>query len=215
MPSVKVLNQSDARPWHFHELLKSNGRWRLVVFPGDALNTTVQKRLSTLGEKLNATESFIRRYTKPGAPIDSLVECLVVHASPRKETTIFDLPLIFRPFSPTEGWDYGKVHVDDVSYHEGHGEAYKNYGIDPGVGCAVIVRPDQYVSWVGEFDDHEMMDRFFAGFMGEQKGGPNTVGIDVPDGALAYEIDGSDAAARNGATPAGDGATAGLNEGAM
>ena len=25
MPSVKVMNQSDARPWHFQELLPSNG----------------------------------------------------------------------------------------------------------------------------------------------------------------------------------------------
>lgn len=34
MPSVKVLNQSDARPWHFQELLPSNGtvRCHLNVF---------------------------------------------------------------------------------------------------------------------------------------------------------------------------------------
>lgn len=51
------------------------------------------------------------------------------------------------------------------SYHEGHGQAYKNYGIDPKVGAAVILRPDQYVSWVGDFDDYESMDRFFSGFM--------------------------------------------------
>lgn len=54
------------------------------------------------------------------------------------------------------------------SYHEGHGEAYKNYGVQPETGCAVILRPDQYVSWVGEFDDYESMDNFFAGFMVEQ-----------------------------------------------
>ncbi|KAK4898320.1 hypothetical protein LTR28_001625, partial [Elasticomyces elasticus] len=35
MPSFKVLNQSDARPSHFQELLKSNGRWRVIIFPGD------------------------------------------------------------------------------------------------------------------------------------------------------------------------------------
>ena len=28
MPSTKVLNQSDARPWHFQELLPSNGTVR-------------------------------------------------------------------------------------------------------------------------------------------------------------------------------------------
>ena len=41
--------------------------------------------------------------------------------------------------------------------------------MDPAVGAAVILRPDQYVSWVGDFDDYESMDKFFAGFMIEQK----------------------------------------------
>src|ERR1700744_5148793 len=35
MPSFKVLNQADARPWHFQERLKSNGTWRVVIFSGD------------------------------------------------------------------------------------------------------------------------------------------------------------------------------------
>ncbi len=35
--------------------------------------------------------------------------------------------------------------VDDVSYHEGHGEAYKSYGVDEEKGCIVIAWPDQYV----------------------------------------------------------------------
>lgn len=35
IPSVKVLNQSDARPWHLQELLRSNGTWRVILFPGD------------------------------------------------------------------------------------------------------------------------------------------------------------------------------------
>lgn len=55
------------------------------------------------------------------------------------------------------------------SYHEGHGQAYQNYEIDPSIGAAVILRPDQYVSWVGDFDDYESMDEFFSGFMIEQQ----------------------------------------------
>jgi hypothetical protein len=60
------------------------------------------------------------------------------------------------------------------SYHEGNSEAYRNYGIDPAVGCSVIIRPDQYISWVGDWDDYDAMDKFFNGFMLEQpraKGG--------------------------------------------
>lgn len=54
---------------------------------------------------------------------------------------------------------FGPVHsvlrfTDDESYHEGHGHAYSNYGIDPSVGCVVILRPDQYVSLVTDLSDH-------------------------------------------------------------
>lgn len=179
MPSFKLLNQSDARPWHFQELLKSNGRWRLVIFAGNVLDSSQAKRIQAIGRRLNEPESFIHRHTPNAQPIDSVIEVLAVHSSPRKEIDIFSFPPVFRPFSPTDGWDYGKIFVDDESYHEGHGEVYKNYGVDPTAGCAVILRPDQYVSWVGEADDYAMMDRFFSGFMREQKE-PNAQSIDAP-----------------------------------
>jgi phenol 2-monooxygenase (NADPH) len=97
--------------------------------------------------------------------VDTVIEILSVHSSPRKACSIFDLPRIFHPFRYETGWDYWKIYVDDESDHEGHGHAYQNYGIDPREGCAVILRPDQYVSWIGAFDDYEEMDRFFSGFL--------------------------------------------------
>lgn len=213
MPSHKILNQSDARPYQLHELLKSNGRWRLLIFPGDILARPTHDRLFALGKELNATSSFVRRYTPPTQPLDSLIEVLAIHASARKETTIFDFPPMFRPFSPTEGYDYAKIYVDDESYHEGHGEAYKNYGVDREVGCAVILRPDQYVSWIGEWDDVGMMERFFSGFMLAAKGGPNGRGIDEAEEALRYQSEGvANAGVKH---RAGDAAVEGLNEGAM
>ncbi|RHZ63954.1 hypothetical protein CDV55_105486 [Aspergillus turcosus] len=168
MPSFKVLNQSDARPWHLQELLKSNGRWRVIVFAGDLTNGENFGRYSQLGEKLSSPTSFLRRYTPPGQPIDSVIEVLTVHAGPRTSIELLDLPEIFHPYSEKQGWDYWKVFVDDQSYHEGHGKAYENYGIDPRRGASVIVRPDQYVSWLGEVDDYEDMERFFSAFMKPQ-----------------------------------------------
>jgi phenol 2-monooxygenase len=168
MPSFKVLNQSDARPWHLQELLKSNGRWRVIVFAGDLTNPENFGRYSQLGEKLSSPTSFLRRYTPPGQPIDSVIEVLTVHAGPRTSIELLDLPEAFHPYSEKQGWDYWKVFVDDQSYHEGHGKAYENYGIDPRRGASVIVRPDQYVSWLGEVDDDEDMERFFSAFMKPQ-----------------------------------------------
>lgn len=169
MPSFKVLNQADARPWHFQELLKSNGKWRLVIFPGNINDPQQRKRLDTLGERLGSEDSFLRWATPKGQKYDSVIELLSCHSAPRQATTIFDFPEVFRPWDENDGWDYWKVHVDDQSYHEGHGQAYQNYGIDPARGCSVILRPDQYISWIGEFDDYDSMDSFFKGFMVDQR----------------------------------------------
>ncbi|EXJ83569.1 phenol 2-monooxygenase [Capronia coronata CBS 617.96] len=170
MPSFKVLNQGDARPSHFQELLRSNGTWRVVIFPGDLTNSRQAERFTELGKALGAQNSFLRRFTPGDARHDSVIELLAVHAGHRQKFTIFDFPEAFRPFDDKDGWDYWKIFVDDNSYHEGHGHAYENYGIDPGEGCAIILRPDQYVSYVGSMDDYDAMDRFFSAFMIEQSG---------------------------------------------
>jgi hypothetical protein len=43
---------------------------------------------------------------------------------------------------------------------------YQHYGVDPERGCAVVLRPDQYVGFVTEVDDYEGIDHFVSGFYG-------------------------------------------------
>lgn len=165
MPSFQVLNQADARPWQFQEMLKSDGRWRIVVFAGNVSVPEQMERIQALGSKLNDKKSFIKRFTPPGKMIDSVIEILTIHSAKRAETELFSFPDVFHPFSDTTGWDYWKVYVDDQSYHEGHGHAYEHYGVDPKRGCVVILRPDQYVGWVGDLEDLDDMDHYFSRFM--------------------------------------------------
>lgn len=171
MPSFKVLNHADARPWHLQELLKSNGRWRVIVFPGRLTEPQNMERFKRLGASLGGPDSFIRQFTPPGKSIDSVIEVLTVHSGSRRDIELLDLPEAFHPHHGDMGWDYWKVFVDEESYHEGHGQAYSNYGIDPNRGVSVIIRPDQYVSWVGEVDEYEQMSRFFTSFMKRQVAG--------------------------------------------
>lgn len=168
MPSFKVLNQADARPWHVQELLKSRGCWRLVIFAGNIKNQQQKARIDRLGQELGGEQSFLKRFTPANKRYDSVIDVLTVHSAPRQEATIFDFPVVFRPWDERDGWDYWKIYVDDQSYHEGHGQAYQHYGVDPETGCAVVLRPDQHVSFVTEVDDYEGLDRFFSGFMVEQ-----------------------------------------------
>ncbi|KAG2413132.1 hypothetical protein HFD88_010691 [Aspergillus terreus] len=165
IPSHKVLNQADARPWHLQELLRSDGRWRIIIFPGDLGIPENLARLTNLCEKLDNKNSFLRRFTPQDLPVDSVIEVLTVHAASRESVELLDLPQILHPFTDAAGHDYWKVFVDDQSYHEGHGNAYERYGICSNRGASVIVRPDQYVSWVGESNDYNSMDRFFSAFM--------------------------------------------------
>ncbi|KAL4961141.1 putative FAD monooxygenase [Aspergillus stella-maris] len=165
VPSVKVLNQADGRPWHLQQRLPSDGRWRVVVFAGDVTKQAQKDKLEVLGAALGSKESFLQRFTPAEARYDAVIEVLTVHAAPRKQLGIFDFPEVFRPYDDIEGWDYDKIFVDDVSYHEGHGRLYETWGIDPNKGCLVILRPDQYVSYIGPLEDYDAVDRFFSGFM--------------------------------------------------
>lgn len=166
MPSYQVLNQADARPWHLQETLKSNGRWRVVVFAGDVSIPSQMRRIHVLGAKLNF---LVRRFTPPAASIDSCIEVITVHKSPRLEIELFDFPPIMRPFREDVGWDYEKIFVDAPSYHQGDAKAYEKYGIDSSNGCIVLVRPDQYVSFIGGVEDVKCVGEFLAGFMNEQQ----------------------------------------------
>ncbi|BCS26562.1 putative FAD monooxygenase [Aspergillus puulaauensis] len=165
MPSVKVLSQADARPWHIQERLPSNGRWRVMVFAGDVTKQPQKEKIERLGAALGSKGSFLQCYKPAGARYDSVIEVLTVHAGPRDAVDIFDFPEVFRPYDEIEGWDYEKIFVDDLSYHEGHGQLYETFGIDPDKGCLVVLRPDQYVSYVGPLEDYDAVDRFFSGFM--------------------------------------------------
>ena len=152
-PSFQVLNQSDARPWPFAHFLKSDGRFRIILFAGNLKNPTQWQRVQLFSEQLAKSDSFIHRYTPSTKSIDSIIEILTIHSAPRQEIELLDLHEIFHPFDEKRGWDYDKVFVDDISYHKGHGEAYRNYGVDKERGCVVIARPDQHVGWIGEVED--------------------------------------------------------------
>ncbi|KAL5113249.1 hypothetical protein ACEQ8H_008889 [Pleosporales sp. CAS-2024a] len=146
-PSFKALNQSDARPWQFQAKLKSDGRFRLVVFAGNVVNEKQQARLRRFCEKLTASQFLAPHLHKN-------VGILTVHASQRTDTELLrDFPDVLHPFDEQKGWDYDSVYVDDESYHEGREEAYQACGIDRETGCVVVARPDQYVGHIDSVDE--------------------------------------------------------------
>jgi phenol 2-monooxygenase (NADPH) len=164
-PSFQVLNQSDGRSWQFGKLLPSDGRFRVILFAGNVLDQQQWQRVVKFGEEVARPTSFLRRFTLPGKPSDSVIELLTIHSAPRKEFELADLPTVFHPFDEKRGWDYEKVFVDDRCIYNGHGEAYQGYGVDRERGCVVIARPDQHVAWIGELEDVHEVDFYFSQFL--------------------------------------------------
>ena len=161
-PSAQVLNQASARPLPFAHLLRSDGRFRIILFAGDLQKTQQLDRVRRLCTTLDLPSSFLRRLTPRGARIDSRIELLTIRSGPRTAIELLELPEILHPFDEKTGWDYDKVFVDDLSYHVGHGHAYQQYGVDTEQGCMVVLRPDQHVAMICDLEEVESVDRYFT-----------------------------------------------------
>ena len=166
-PSFQVLNQSDSRPWHFAQWLKSDGRFRIVLFAGMVTDAAQKNRVDAF---CGQVEQILKRFTPHERPIDSIIEILTIHSAKRTSVELLNnFPPILHPFSQEQGWDYNKVFVDDESYHEGHGQAYQHYGVDKEKGCIIVLRPDQYVGYVGGLEDLEDLNTYFANILIEPR----------------------------------------------
>ncbi|OAV99742.1 hypothetical protein PTTG_00482 [Puccinia triticina 1-1 BBBD Race 1] len=166
--SRQVVGVADAKPYMLGDLACADGRWKILLFGGDVKKYSgCRLRLDKLCKFLaDDVASPIIKYTPSDANLDSVFNFITILASPRVQMECDDFHDILRPKQGKNGFQaYKKIFSDDESYHRGHGKIYENYGIDPKVGCMVVVRPDQYVSLVTEIGDHAGLAAFFDSFM--------------------------------------------------
>ncbi|KAH8926311.1 hypothetical protein BT69DRAFT_1239221 [Atractiella rhizophila] len=152
---------SDARPRKSLEMMPSDGRWRVWIFPGDVARFPEQM---TKFQSLCAfLEEMIGLYTPKGQDLDSVVEVLACIANETETIEWEDFPQILKPRKGAFGYmDYWKIYVDEQSYHEGHGQAYNYLGVAAEEGAVIILRPDHYVSMIQRLDSHASIGQFFA-----------------------------------------------------
>jgi phenol 2-monooxygenase len=158
-PSFQVLNQTDARAWQFQQKLKSDGRFRIIVFAGNVVNPEQSTRLQVFCEHLTSSSLLAPHLIKD-------IEVLTLHSAKRTEVELLrDFPDVLHPFDAKTGWDYDSVYVDDESFRDGYGDAYKGYGVDRETGCVVVTRPDQYVGHIDGLDDEGLkgVEDYFKG----------------------------------------------------
>ncbi|KAJ5200023.1 hypothetical protein N7491_009178 [Penicillium cf. griseofulvum] len=148
IPDVKLIMESDGRPWFFNQRLLSTGQFRVLVFIGDyARAANLKRQMYEIGEYLGSSNSFTKRL---GPLWDSTMELLLIHASQQADVEWDDFPSVFRRRDEHGVMDYWKVLADRSCFHDETGHAYEKYGIDTKVGAIVALRPDGYVAKVVE-----------------------------------------------------------------
>jgi flavin-dependent dehydrogenase len=158
-PSFQVLNQTDARAWQFQQKLKSDGRFRIIVFAGNVVNAEQSGRLQAFCKHLTSSSLLAPRLIKD-------IDVLTLHSAKRTEVELLrDFPDVLHPFDAKTGWDYDSVYVDDESFRDGYGDAYKGYGVDRERGCVVVTRPDQYIGHIDALDEEGLkgVEDYFKG----------------------------------------------------
>jgi phenol 2-monooxygenase len=168
--SAPVIRLADARPMQLGQVLKADGRWRLIAFAGagdagDAAGTAGKaSRLHALCDFLaHSPESPLRRYTPTGADIDSVIDLRAVLQQGHREVDLAAMHGLLKPAKGGYGLiDYEKIFCPD---RKSGPDIHALRGIDREAGCLVVVRPDQFVAQVLPLDGVAELASFFAGFM--------------------------------------------------
>ncbi|KAJ5937769.1 hypothetical protein N7454_004111, partial [Penicillium verhagenii] len=171
VPSAKLRQPADATIRWSMRIMESNGPFRLVVLAGDMRVKEQKARVDALGQYLAGLDesrpSVLTRYVSIPGRFDSLVDTLTIHSAPWTEVEFFDFPESLRPFDPIMGWGYEKIWCDDpcIWDKDCDGKGYERWGVDRVRGAMFILRPDQYIGWVGELEDIDSMTRYLDGIL--------------------------------------------------
>jgi len=165
LPSPQVVRMSDSKAFPLLKLLQSDGRWRIIVFPGNIEDENTSTRLNAVGRQLGSDQGLLKKFT-PDSPVDSLFDTLVVFKGDRMKLEFDQVHDTFKPeLHDMPITNLHKIFFDDESWNWGHGHAYKSLGIDSKHGCIVVTRPDQYVSAVVGLQECDKLTDWFTAFM--------------------------------------------------
>ena len=101
------------------------------------------------------------RFTPAGAEPDAVIDVRAVFQQGHRDVSVTGLPPALLPRKGRFGLvDHEKTFCPDPA-----ADVFDLRGIDRDAGCAVVVRPDQYVAHVLPLDAHAELAEFFAGVL--------------------------------------------------
>ena len=154
--SAPVTRVSDVKHTELGHTHTADGRWRLYLFGDEG-----HRSLLDLATWLTASDdSPLRRFTPPGADLNTLLDVHAVFRSGPREVDLMALPEILLPRSGPLGLqDWEKIWAIAST-----ADIFTMREIDER-GAIVVVRPDQYVAHVLPLDARSALTEFFARFL--------------------------------------------------
>ena len=160
--SAPVVRLADAKPVHLGHVARADGAWRLYVFADRADPTGEGSAARELCEFLASDASPIARFTPAGAEPDSVIDVRAVFQQGHRDLAVDRMPAVLLPRKGRFGLiDYEKMFCPDPRADD----VFDLRGVNRDTGCMVVVRPDQYVSYVLPLHAHEALAEFFAGVL--------------------------------------------------
>ncbi len=162
--SAPVIRLADARRMQLGQVLKADGRWRLIAFAGaddrGLAGSPVQRLCDFLADD---PTSPVRRYTPDGSDSDATIDVRAVFQATHRELAIENMPPLLLPTKGRYGLtDYEKVFCPDLAPGC---DIFDLRGVDRDRGALVVIRPDQFIAAVLPLRDHTTLSKFFEGFM--------------------------------------------------
>ncbi|KAF8594284.1 hypothetical protein BDV93DRAFT_481954 [Ceratobasidium sp. AG-I] len=151
LPHQVILRVADCRPYSTHDLLKSDFRYKLLLFTGDVKHATQRELIEKLSDDMS---QWLAGANRPSVP-NAMIQIYTVMHGKKESSEYTDIPQKLRSH-----WD--TVFLDDVALDEanGGGSAYQAFGIGA-EGCVVIVRPDGHVAAIAPLGEAELLKEYF------------------------------------------------------
>ncbi|MDA8033542.1 MAG: FAD-dependent monooxygenase [Actinomycetota bacterium] len=158
--SAPVVRLADAKQVQLGHVARADGAWRLYLFADHHPPESPSSRCRALCEQLASAASPLRRFTPPGALPDAVIDLRAIWQQPHHQVALASLPDILLPRKGRFGLiDYEKVFCP----LPGDADIFAARSISRDHGCAVVVRPDQFVAHVLPLDAFDHLVDLFAG----------------------------------------------------
>lgn len=166
--SAPVIRLADAKPMHLGHCIEADARFRLFLFaPQDDGGEPGGPIAHLCDWLLHDPASPVLRHTAAGEDLDAVIDVRAVFARDLRTLEHPALPPLLRPAVGRYGLtDYEKAFCADP---DPSADIYALRGIDRARGCAVIVRPDQYVGHVLPLSARAELSAYFGAILKPQR----------------------------------------------